>query len=147
MNDLDQSEIESAITAAIRNMPFLSDFNAPLLRSAEPGSADPDATFAQLGELHGASPEPLTVRFHLSFGEQVRSWVLHADASGCRVMHDASGAADVEAFLDAQTWAMIASGEISPLEAFARGRMQVRGDIDIAGRFVRQLHRTGDAHS
>jgi putative sterol carrier protein len=46
---------------------------------------------------------------------------------------------DVELILDAPTWRAITSGELSLVEAFARGRMRVRGDIDDARRLVQQL--------
>jgi putative sterol carrier protein len=53
---------------------------------------------------------------------------------------DTDGAADAEATADAQTWALIVGGTLSPLEAFARGRLRLRGSMPVARNVARQLY-------
>jgi putative sterol carrier protein len=89
------------------------------------------------------------VRIQLGEGEdaEVRSWVLDAGPSGCRVTSEATRSPDAEAIVDAETWRLIASGRMSPLEAFARGRMRVPGDMQTARRLARQFYRRDAAES
>jgi putative sterol carrier protein len=41
---------------------------------------------------------------------------------------------DVEIITRAETWWEIADGRLSPLEAFVKGRLRVRGKIELAKR-------------
>jgi hypothetical protein len=124
-----------------RRLPYLASFRETLPRLAEPGQPDFDAAFTRLGDLLGASATPLTVRIQVSEGEHVRSWQLNSGPAGCQVTPgDTDGAADAEATADAQTWALIVGGTLSPLEAFARGRLRLRGSMPVARNVARQLY-------
>ena len=57
-----------------------------------------------------------------------------------RAQCDADREASTEAITDEETWALLTSGRLSPLEAFALGRMRVRGDLRAASRLARQLY-------
>jgi hypothetical protein len=143
MSDRDETETTASIPQWVHRLPFLSDFYTPLPALAEPTVEDLDVTFDRLAELIGMTPTPMAVRVQLGEGEHadVRSWVLDAGPSGCRVTSEATRPPDAEAILDAETWRLIASGGMSPLEAFARGRMRVRGSLQTARRLARQLYR------
>ena len=67
------------------------------------------------------------MRFRLSIDDISRDVVVHN--SSCRV-EDSSGRADVEIETDGATWAAIDSGRLSGVEAFAKGRVVVRGSIE-----------------
>jgi hypothetical protein len=124
-----------------RRLPYLASFRETLPRLAEPGGPDFDAAFTRMGELLGASATPLVVRIQVSEGEHVRSWQLNSGPAGCQVTPgDANGVADAEATADAQTWALIVGGALSPLEAFARGRLRLRGSMPVARNVARQLY-------
>jgi putative sterol carrier protein len=147
MSNGNETKVEIALPQWARSLPFLSNFQTPLPRLAEPAAQDLDATLGLFGQLLGAPSEPLAVRIQISEGEQQRSWLLDAGPDGCRVTEDDNRPPDVEAMLDAETWRLIANGEISPLEAFGRGRMRVRGDLRAARRLAGQLYRTDSTQS
>jgi putative sterol carrier protein len=113
---------------------FLSDFEVSLPRF---GGKDPEASFKRFAKLIGAAERPLSVVVHVA--DEDESHVFHAAARGCTVTDVVPESSDLELILDASTWGEIASGELSLLEAFAHGRMRVRGDIDDARRLVEQL--------
>jgi len=123
-----------------RRLPYLASFRETLPRLVEPGRPDLDAAFTRLGELLGASATPLVVRIQVSEGEQVRSWQLNSGPTGCQVMPGGADPADAEATAGAQTWALILGGALSPLEAFARGQLRLRGSMPVARNVARQLY-------
>jgi putative sterol carrier protein len=140
MSERDATETEARILERFRRLPFFSDFSAPLPRLAQPDSYDFDATFARLAQLVGTSQEALSVRFHLADGDAVRSWSVDAGPEGGQVTtEEPARPPGIELILDAETWKLIAEGTLTPLEAFGRGRMRVRGDIDVYRRFARRL--------
>ncbi len=81
------------------------------------------------------------MRFVIADAENVRSWVLTAGPDGCQVSAAGPRRPDVEVILDAATWRLVAAGDMSLLEAFGRGRMRVRGDIDLARQLAQALRR------
>jgi hypothetical protein len=142
----DNGGVEPAggITEQSRGASSLRDFAVPLPRLADADAdMDLDGTFGRLGELLGAVRYPMVVAFHITEGDQVRSWFLDASSAGCNVSSEAPRRPDVEAILDLGTWQLMASGGISPLEAFLGGRMRVRGSTSIARRFVRGVRVAG----
>jgi putative sterol carrier protein len=118
---------------------FLSEFQVSLPRFGGEEGGDLEASFARFAELIGAPEAPLSIVIHVADESELRSRAIHAAASGCKVTDAVPESSDVELILDASTWRTIASGELSLLEAFARGQMRVRGDIDDARRLVQQL--------
>ena len=113
----------------VREMPLLSDFFHPLPRlTASTGDDDLGATFIRLCELLGATEEPLTLVFSISDGDEMRLWLLDAARDGCRLTEESARPPDVEVILGVETWKQIAEGTMSPVEAFGRGRMRVRGE-------------------
>jgi putative sterol carrier protein len=122
-------------------LPHLADFATPLPSLVEADRNDVHATFERLSELLGASETPFALQIQIGDEEQPRIWTLAATADGCRLT-DINESADIEALLGMETWALLASGALSPLEAFARGQMRVRGDLRAARRLARQLYRS-----
>jgi putative sterol carrier protein len=115
---------------------FLSDFEVSLPRF---GGKDLQASFKRFAKLIGAPERPLSVVIHVADEGESQPGVFHAAASGCKVTDVVPESSDLELILDASTWSEISSGELSLLEAFAHGRMRVRGDVDDARRLVQQL--------
>jgi hypothetical protein len=147
VDDHDKTEVTARIARQVESSPLLADFHIPFPKLADVGRQDSDAAFARLGELLGAVQEPLTVHFRVTDEGTGRSWLLDSGPDGCRVTNDAPRQSDVEVILDSETWNLIASGAMSPLEAFGRGRLRIRGDINLARRFVQQVHRASTPHS
>lgn len=147
MTDQNEAGTEAGIPRWVRRLPSLSHFHTPLPKLAESAAANSDATFVRLAELFGATPDPLAVRFQITDGEQTSVWVLDAGPAGCQVTDDATRPVAAEAILEAGTWTLIADGRLSFLEAFARGRMRVRGDLRTARRVARQLYQQDSPNS
>lgn len=141
MNDFDDAEATTNFPQWVRDLPVLSGFQNRLPRLADAGAKDLDTTFSRLAELIGAPRSPLLMRIQLGDGDEVRTWLLDADFTGCRVTREADRPPDVEATLNVETWTLIATGGMSPLEAFARGRLQVGGSLRAARYLARHLYR------
>lgn len=132
----------------LRELPQLSDAAVPLPVLTPPGgSKDPRAQVARLGELFGATSAPLSMALQITDGEQARPLFLDAGPEGTRVTDRPARKLDLEIILSAETWQELATGAVSPLEAFAGGRMRVRGDITVAQRVLRKLRRADTGNS
>ncbi|MDQ4095586.1 MAG: alpha/beta fold hydrolase [Actinomycetota bacterium] len=82
------------------------------------------------GLVERYNPKDLKVRptrFHIVVGEESRDVVV--GPSGCRV-EESSGDFDVEIQTDARTWRRIFNGQLSGIEGFADGNIEIRGSID-----------------
>lgn len=64
-----------------------------------------------------------------------RSWRVELDSSRCRVEARHDRKADVLIETDAGTWLALREGKLSGLDAYARRRLRVSGDIDLAVAF------------
>jgi putative sterol carrier protein len=145
MSDGADTETDDRSAEPVAAAQFLSEFEVslPPLGGAEGG--DLEASFSRLADLIGAPEAPLSIVIHVADESELQSRAIHAAASGCKVTDVVPESPDVELILDAHTWRAIASGELSLVEAFARGRMRVRGDIDDARRLVQQLRNSTSA--
>jgi putative sterol carrier protein len=80
-------------------------------------------------------------RIHLRLagatGESV--WTVALGAKAPKVTAKAEGRPTVEIVTREETWARIADGVLSPLEAFVTGKLRLRGDAALAKRLVRTL--------
>jgi putative sterol carrier protein len=52
----------------------------------------------------------------------------------CRVTQGTSDERDLEIVVSDETWVEIANGDLSPVDAYLTGRMEVTGDLDFAKR-------------
>ncbi len=140
MNDRDAPDAATDMLDRFSRFPPFSDFSALLPRLVETDEYDVGGSLARLADLVGAPEESLSIRFNVADGDAVRSWTLDAGPKGGKVTARASSKQpDVELILEAETWRLIAEGRMSLLEAFGKGRMRVRGDIDAARRFAGRL--------
>ena len=137
MTDGADTEMDDRSAEPVAAAQFLSEFEVSL----PPLGGDLEASFSRLADLIGAPETPLSIVIHIADESEPRSRAIHAAASGCKMTDVVPESPDVELILDAPTWRAIASGELSLVEAFARGRMRVRGDIDDARRLVQQLRK------
>ena len=138
MSDGADTEIDDR-SEPIAAAEFLPEFEVSLPPWSGKRGRGLEASFSRFADLVGAPEAPLSVVIHVADESKPMSRAIHATASGCKVTDVVPESPAVELILDAQTWKAIASGELSLLEAFARGRMRVRGDIDDARRLVEQL--------
>jgi len=101
--------------------------------------ADVGETFERLAELLKQSAETGSIQFRIVDKDQPRYWNLRLDAQGCTVHLDKVNKPSLEIITKVETWLQIAGGKLSPLIAFARGKMRVRGDEKLGKRLLRQL--------
>jgi putative sterol carrier protein len=101
--------------------------------------ADVDGTFERMAELLKDSPDNGSIQFRIVDKEQPRYWNLSLDAQGCTAHFDRLNKPDLEIITNAETWLQIAGGKLSPLIAFARGKMRIRGDEKLGKRLLKQL--------
>lgn len=118
--------------------PLLADFLA-VPKRLDRGKADLATTFERMAAAVGKGDRAALIRFAIRDGSATRVWSLVMTADGCKVSKAKHARSDLEILTDAATWSSIAGGELSPLEAFGRGKMRVRGDIALARHVVRKL--------
>jgi hypothetical protein len=134
---MDEIGIRPELAERLRGHPVLGDFLSPFPRLTDSAEDDLGRTVDRLGELVGGSD----VRGRVHFGGAVRSWSLELGPDACKVSAHRTHRPDLEVLVAEETWRRLADGTLSPLEAFGRGDMRVRGDIALASRFVRLLRR------
>jgi putative sterol carrier protein len=103
---------------------------------------DVGETFERLAELLKESADNGSIQFRIVDKDQPRYWNLRLEAQGCSVHFDKVNKPDLEIITMAETWLQIAGGKLSPLIAFARGKMRIRGDEKLGKRLLKQLAST-----
>ena len=141
---MDDVGLRPQLAERLLSDPVLADFVSPFPQLTE-SEGDLDETFQRIGEVVGASEVRARVHFGVvqgsGEGEMVRSWTLELGPDACAVTAERVHGPDLDVLVSEETWWRLAAGTVSPLEAFGRGDMRVRGDVRLAGRLVRQLRR------
>jgi putative sterol carrier protein len=110
------------------------------LRSlTERRESDLDGTFQRMAELLDKTGEHALLQIRVLNDEKHLHWCLELDEQGSRVRTELVQHPDFEVVTRAETWWQIAEGSLSPLEAFTRGKMKVRGDVELGKRILRRL--------
>ncbi|MEV0177073.1 SCP2 sterol-binding domain-containing protein [Streptomyces sp. NPDC050803] len=122
----------SRLTDSFRNDPTLAEFLLPFPQLPHAEDGDPGSAFERLGELVAGSTLRARVHFRISADDAARSWTLELGPDACTVSSERAHRPDLEVLVGAETWRQLATGSLSPLEAFALGDMRVRGDIRVA---------------
>jgi putative sterol carrier protein len=63
-----------------------------------------------------------------------RSYTFDVLAGDCRVTQGRSAERDLEVVVSEETWVEIANGDLSPIDAYLAGRMELTGDLEFAKR-------------
>lgn len=105
----------------------------------EPSLREFERAFERLGELLEKSGERGRLQFQIRSAEARRYWSFELAAEGCRLRAEPVEKPDVEIITQAETWWQIADGTLSPVEAFGRGKMRIRGDLELAKRLYKKL--------
>jgi putative sterol carrier protein len=72
------------------------------------------------------------------------SYTFDVLAGDCRVTKGSSGDQDFEIVVSEATWVEIANGDLSPVDAYLTGRMQLSGNLEFAKRqFAKGIARGG----
>jgi len=116
---------------------------ATLRRLVEPGQPSPDSVFETLCKSLQDSGEHARVQFQIVGGEQRRFWRLELADKFCKVVNGPTERPDLEIITRAENMQKMADGSLSPIEAFARGKMRIRGNLELAKRLFKKLAAPG----
>lgn len=104
------------------------------------GGDDIAATFDRFAKALESSGLRGIVQFLVSDGKQQKTFAVHLENGSVRVESKGVSLPDLEIITTAETWRGIASGAVSPLDAFTGGRMRVRGaNISLGPRVLQHL--------
>ncbi len=98
--------------------------------------------FAKMSQSLRKSKERGRIQFRI-MGKKPEHWVLDLYQGRCTLSRTKIEGADFEILTQRETWRAVASGKLSPAEAFLRGKMRVRGDVDLGKRVLEQLAAPG----
>jgi putative sterol carrier protein len=85
------------------------------------------------------SAEKGRVQFRILDKDRHHYWNLLLHAKGCSVRPVKVNKPDLEIVTTVETWRQMAGGKLSPLIAFVRGKMRVRGDEKLGKRLLKEL--------
>ena len=134
-----ESLIRGQIAERLRADAVLSDFVAPFPNLLGRDPKDLAAGFKRMADLLGKSRRSALIRFTIGEGKAPRSWCLALTPEKCNVSEEKVERTDLEVLTSKKVWSQVASGKLSPLEAFGQGKLRVRGDIGIARLLARRL--------
>jgi putative sterol carrier protein len=112
---------------------------AALKDLTDSGKADLAATFANLASMLEDAGFDVTIEYHIGDDEGYRTFSVLVASGQSRVTAEAAAGAHLRIFMSEQTWADIASGAISPADAFIGGRVRVQGDTSAGTRILKHL--------
>jgi hypothetical protein len=118
---------------------------AKLQPLTQPTRNDLGATFQRLWELASDCGEKAVLQFQILDGKRQLFWSVRLGEPNAAhaVQPHRADKPHFEVITRAETWWEVSAGTLSPLEAFLRGRMRWRGDLDLAERLLRHLAGSG----
>jgi putative sterol carrier protein len=109
-----------------------------LQKLSDPARPELAASFDRLAEILSNTRRRHSLQLQFSIfdddAEEPTTWSVVSTKDGCQATQERIQQPDVEIITHAQTWRDIAEGRLSPLEAFVKGRLRVRGNIQQAKR-------------
>lgn len=130
MTDRD-ADLSKTVRRAFADDPFLSVFAQPLQPFLGKRSQI-ETSFDRMSKVLAKARLTGVIQLTLRRGRSTVQQCLIMSPAGCEVLETKADRPDVEVITDTETWESIARGEISPLEAFGRGRLRLRGDTRLA---------------
>lgn len=127
------------IAERVAGDPLLADFIVPFPNLLGRDRRSVAGSFQRMAELVGRGRKAAHIQFTLSEGNAMRHWGLAITTQGCKVAEREHKRPTLEIITSTDVWSEIASGNLSPLEAFGRGKLRVRGDINLARMLARKL--------
>ncbi|HTP67148.1 MAG TPA: SCP2 sterol-binding domain-containing protein [Geobacteraceae bacterium] len=104
---------------------------------------DAEGVFFKAAELLQESPDKGTIQFSIITGNGNLEWCLRMHPAGCDARLERAPKPDLEIIVTSEAWRQIAEGKLSPLVAFARRKMRVRGNVALGKSVLRQLAKPG----
>jgi putative sterol carrier protein len=135
----DREDRFSVAIAHAAGVPSLADFTSRWPNLLQGKKTDPTRTLEEIGKRLSRSKRSALIRITLGGDAEGSSWSLSMKSGRCSVSRAATGKANLELITTPATWTAIVSGSMSPLEAFGRGQVRVRGDIELARLLARRI--------
>jgi putative sterol carrier protein len=108
----------------------------PLIRTSRD---DLRESFQQMGQALAEAKQQTRIHFRLLDADKREAWTLDIGPGKTTVRDKHIGKPKIEIIIRTEAWTEIAQGKLSPIEAFLKGRLRVRGDISMAKRLLRHL--------
>ena len=127
------------VAKAFADSSLFSDFLEPFPNLLGGRRSGLDASFKRIAQAMSKSKRHAAVQFTIATRSKPRHWCVLLHPKGAEVSDGAIEQPSLEIITDTECWTQIASGSLSPLEAFGQGRLRVRGSIELARSIARQL--------
>lgn len=112
---------------------------ASLTDLTEGGNADLAKTFQNLASQLEDAGFDVAIEYQIGHGKTYRTFFVQAANGTSAVRNESAPETRLRVFMAEETWREIASGAVSPADAFCDGRMRVIGDTDLGVRMLKHL--------
>jgi len=126
------------------NYPRLKRLLAAKMSTKEASAADVSASMESAAKLLKKGNDAGTLELRVLGGRADRSFTFDVLPGDCHVKETGSESPSLRVVLTDTTWAEIASGDLSPVDAYLSGRLEVAGDLGFAKRQYAKLISRGD---
>jgi putative sterol carrier protein len=103
------------------------------------GKADLAATFQNLASLLEDAGFDVAIEYQVGSGETYRTFLVRVADGVSAVTAESSPDAPLRIIMSEETWSEMASGTLSPADAFCDGRLRVLGDTALGARIMKHL--------
>jgi putative sterol carrier protein len=124
--------------------PRLKRLLAAKMTVEEASPADVRTSVESAAQLLKKGHDLGTLELRLLGGQADRSFTFSVLPGDCQVKETGTESPSVRVVLTDATWAEIASGDLSPVDAYLSGRLEVAGDLGFAKRQYAKLMSRGD---
>jgi putative sterol carrier protein len=114
------------------------------LRRLADGKSGVKASLEGMVSSLGATKEKGKIQLSLVSGDDRKHWSIDLSGKEGRIAQAASKSPELEVVMSEETWLQIASGEVPPHEAYGRGMISVRGDLELGRRLFAHLRESSD---
>lgn len=136
------SVARSEIAKRVEGNDVLMDFIQPFPNLLGKKRTAIETSFKRIAKALDKSKRRGAIQFTINNGRQTRQWCLTMTPDGCHEAQRPAQSPDLEILTDSETWATIAEGKVTPLEAFGQGKVRVRGDVELARHFARRVQKS-----
>lgn len=103
------------------------------------GTADLASTFQNLASTLEDAGFDVAIEYRIGDGEQYQSFAVQVAGGKSTVSDAVRPDTGLRVFMSEQTWREIASGALSPADAFCDGKLRVQGDTTLGTRMLKHL--------
>jgi putative sterol carrier protein len=104
------------------------------MEASEASAADIDDSMQAAAKLLGKGKDVGRLQVQLISKRASTYYIFDVLGGDCRVTNASSDNRDFELVVSEETWVQLANGELSPVDAYLTGRLELTGDIEFAKR-------------